>query len=67
MNFISVAKELPRYEERVVVKTVGDYFFTAVLERDEEGEYFMYDLPSGVINNGGEVEEEIVSWAYIKE
>ena len=67
MNFIPVSKELPRYEERVVIRVAGNYFFTAILERDEEGDYFMYDLPSGVINNGGEVEEEIVSWAYIKD
>jgi hypothetical protein len=67
MNFIPVAKELPRYEERVVVRVVGDFFFTAVLERDEDGEYWLYDLSSGITTNSGEVTEEVISWAYIKE
>ena len=66
MDFVQVTKELPRFGERVVVRTVDDYFFTAILEADEEGDYWVYDLPIGMAAGEGEVTQGIVSWAYIK-
>jgi len=64
MKFVSVSSELPNYEKRVIVKTVSDHYFTAVLMTDEDGEFWVYDLPSDVIGNGDQVSASVVSWAY---
>lgn len=63
MNFVQVSRELPRFNERVVVKDMNGFYFTAKLEADEDGDYWSYDLPPGIIANG-EVSQEIISWAY---
>jgi hypothetical protein len=65
MNLVQSTKDLPRFGERVLVKTGEGYFFTAKLERDEEGDFWVYDLPVGMITDSFEIKEEIVSWSYL--
>lgn len=63
MNFVQVAKGLPRYDEMVVAKDMNGFYFSAKLQTDEDGDYWSYDLPPGVVMDA-EVRQDIVSWAY---
>ena len=65
MNFISVSKELPSFDQKVIVRTSSNHIFTARLMADEEGDYWMYDLPSSAGAEYSEVQEPVISWAYI--
>ena len=66
MTFVKAAKTLPNFGERVIVKTVDGYYFSATFETDEEGDYWAYDLPAGIVTDSAEVTQEISSWSYIQ-
>ena len=65
MNFIPVSRALPSFDKRVVVRTVDGYIFTAKLMMDEEGDFWVLDLPPSMVSNYTDVQEDIVSWANI--
>lgn len=67
MNFINVSVSLPNYGKRVIVRTSDDFYFTAILETDEEGEFWAYDLPIEAGFHSGEITKEIISWSYLPE
>lgn len=62
-----VSSKLPNFDERVLVKTSEGYMFTARLMKDEEGDYWVADLPSSMNTDYSEVQEEIISWEYVDE
>lgn len=64
MNFVQTTKELPRYNESVVVRDLNGFYFSAKFQIDEDGDYWVYDLPSGVALET-EVKQDIISWSYI--
>lgn len=64
MNFVQVTKELPRYNESVVVRDLNGFYFSAKLQTDEDGDYWVYDLPPGVALDA-EVKQDIISWSYV--
>lgn len=61
MTFVQVGKALPRFGERVVVKTIDGYCFTATFQTDEDGDYWAYDLPAGIVTDSVEVSQDIAS------
>jgi len=65
MNFTAVSSSLPDYGKQVIVRTYEGFYFTATFERDEEGEYWMTDLPHYIIPSSVEVINDIKAWSYL--
>ena len=66
MKFFRTNEKLPSYEQSVLLRDVSDKYFTGMLMCDEEGEYWVYDLPVEACFNTV-VEQEIHSWSYLPE
>lgn len=62
MSFKKVRLELPKYDKRVLVKTDEDFYFTAKLLRDEDGDFWVFDLPA---NSDEIINENIIAWSYL--